>query len=192
MQTDSIGYKDGINWYAYVGNDPMDKRDPTGKIALPEIVIIGLVAATVGATACEADPHCKAGLNALTQMAMDYLNPFKPRTIFDQPVLNQSSHGNENDKAGSSEDTSADNAPSSDSSSSSSSSSSSQSSNDQKASEKYAKDLARQIGKDINKDAQREFHDMKGGGPDRTKEELKQDALDVYEQYGIQPPKWLK
>jgi len=30
MQTDRLGYGDGINWYIYVSNDPLNRKDPTG------------------------------------------------------------------------------------------------------------------------------------------------------------------
>jgi hypothetical protein len=60
------------------------------------------------------------------------------------------------------------------------------------ASEKTAIDMRKQIERDLGQNAGRDFHEMKEG-PDRTPQQLKEDAASVYEDYGKRDllPKWM-
>jgi len=66
LQTDPIGYEDGLNMYAYVGNDPFNLTDPTGMAMFhPDFDLGG--GWTVGEGGAEQDPlttGCAAGATA--------------------------------------------------------------------------------------------------------------------------------
>ena len=61
-----------------------------------------------------------------------------------------------------------------------------------KAPEKMATDMAKRIEKDLGILAREEFHDVKQFGIDRTVQELKDDAMDLYRKAGKTPPKWMQ
>ena len=131
-QPDPLGFVDGPSVYAYVGNRPFSRIDPTG--LEPE--------------GDEFEPP-------------NVPKPKKPKTPSsdDQCHAPDTDDDNDNDTEPASEDT--------------------------------ARDIAKQIERDLGKDARRKFHDAKEGGDDRTLEQLKQDARDLYHEAGKDPPRWL-
>jgi RHS repeat-associated protein len=61
LQTDPVGYKDDLNWYAYVGNNPVNLTDPTGMIAS----LSGNFANTSSAVAANVAAQSSTGVSKL-------------------------------------------------------------------------------------------------------------------------------
>jgi RHS repeat-associated protein len=83
FQTDSIGYTADLNLYTYVGNDPTDKTDPTGKIAGVDDAVeagVALVVATGAVLYCEATGCMKPLANWAGRKYNDFMhrNDAKP------------------------------------------------------------------------------------------------------------------
>jgi RHS repeat-associated protein len=91
MQMDPVGSKDDLNLYAYVGNDPLDKTDPSGKIA-------GVDDAVELAAACAASAPCAAAV-ATAAIVVWKAVAGATETVYDHIVNSESAPAPSSDKS---------------------------------------------------------------------------------------------
>jgi RHS repeat-associated protein len=179
VNQDPIGERGGINLYAFVGNDPVNFVDPLGLLDY-YYSGGGLLQPSGPVPYLEGDSWYEQLGSALYNtipVAANALNKLAPGDI-GTGVGAASADGNYLGMLMAAAMDAAGMLPGG---------------KCEKASEKAAKAMAKKIGSDLGPAARRIFHDLKeSGAGNRTMDQLRADAREVYELFGSVPPKWMQ
>ena len=85
-QTDPVGYGPDVNWYDYVGDDPTDKTDPSGKCPPCAIAVVARAMVVGAATGAAVDYTMQVAKNANVGVS------FKSVAAFKQSISNSMSN----------------------------------------------------------------------------------------------------